>query len=181
MRKPAAKHHRAHASLHGRRGARWPREGNPAMPPYGPREAGRQRAADASAAGVSAVPGRVPELVFTPVRPGFAAPCMVEAAGTGDSRRVGRGGTCGRRPGRSLPHWRAARGRRGESLPARLRRAGRRWPPARAPHNAADTSKRTNGTFFPGYGKPSRRCSAQRGYHSVRACRDRGPGIDYFG
>jgi hypothetical protein len=117
-----------------------------------------------------------PELVFAAVRPGFVAACMVEAASTRGGCRIRVG-----RPERPPPHcWTVGRdGRRSRVDPTR--QAGERRVAALGTHTAVPYSqKQTNGTFDPGCGKPSRRCSARCGYHCARASRRRGPGIDYL-
>ena len=138
---------------------------------------GRCRAGEAPAAGSSfPLPGEVPELDFAPVRPGFVAACMVEAASTRGGCRIRVG-----RPERPPPHcWTVGRdGRRSRVDPTR--QAGERRVAALGTHTAVPYSqKQTNGTFDPGCGKPSRRCSARCGYHCARASRRRGPGIDYL-
>jgi hypothetical protein len=182
MRKPAVEHHKAHKSPQWRIVARWPCAD--ASSP-GPR---RGAAAVTAGQGRGAPPGSIgrgagfparrggPELVFAAVRPGFVAACMVEAASTRGGCRIRVG-----RPERPPPRcWTVGRdGRRSRVDPTR--QAGERRVAALGTRTAVPYSqKQTNGTFDPGCGKPSRRCSAQCGYHCARASRRRGPGIDYL-
>jgi len=119
---------------------------------------------------------KVPELDFAAVRPGFVAACMVEAARARDGRRDRSG-----RPERCPPRCRAANGNSGRCPPVGARRsAARRVAAQGSPAAVPYPQKPTNGAFYPGGGKRSRRCSARCGYHSARVRRRAGPGIDYF-
>jgi hypothetical protein len=129
-----------------------------------------------------------PELGFARVRACSAAACNVVRARAGDGRHgpharpppgqepaAIRGGHDGGWPGSGL----SARtgypaGREAGNAPGR--RFTGRGPRAVSP----PSQKRTNGTFGPGCGWPSTRCSASCGYRGARERRASGPGIDYF-
>jgi hypothetical protein len=184
MKKLAADHEKAPTSPQERLGARSPRVGAPAPALRRHQWPWRWRALRGPAAQASShVAQRVPELVFAAVRPGFVAACMVEAASAERGQRIGPGGLSGgdRRPGRPGPHRRSASGRALGSPLARTRRADERRAAVQGSHNAVPCElKQTNGTFYPGVNRPSRRRSARSGYHPARARLRLGPAIGYF-
>ena len=178
MNKAAVNHHKAHKPRQWPTGARSPRVG---VPSSGVRHGPAARVAGARGVGRPRgcnFPHVRESLNWTLRRYVRASSLRVSLRRQAPrDRRHARAGRPeppppGRRP--------AGRGGRGSRL-AGTRGAGDRRVAVHGSRAAVPyPQKPTNGTFDPGCGKPSRRCSARCGYHYARAPCPPGPAINYF-